>query len=235
MRFILVSVFKMETKMGTYTTNYNLFLPTIGEQGWGELVNGNFTTIDTAMKGLNTRIATLETETDAIEERVTTLEAGNFESANIGSLIVGDGVFNDSVSTNLIKMPVSNSNYLIAITKQTSNTKTSTTTNWGNANITQTCTVSELFTYITNRFRPLGNLLLSVTISISPNNADHSATIKVNGTTVKTFNVNNGTGSTYTANSLELTDTITVDTNHRSRTAGTSSLTVTISTPVFGI
>ena len=36
--------------MGTYTTNYNLFLPSIGEQGWGMLVNGNFETIDTAMK-----------------------------------------------------------------------------------------------------------------------------------------------------------------------------------------
>ena len=221
--------------MGTYTTNYNLFLPSIGEQGWGELVNNNFSTIDTTMQSLSNNIGTLETEMNAVKDRVTVLEAGNFESANIGSLTVGDGIFNDSVSTNLIKMPVSTSNYLIAITKQTSNTKTSTTTSWGNANITQTCTVSELFTYITDRFRPLDDLLLSVTVSISPNNADHSATIKINDTTVKTFNVNNGSGSTYTATSLKLTDTITVDTNHRSRTAGTSSLTVTISTPVFGI
>ena len=88
--------------MGTYTDNYNLFLPSIGEQGWGELVNGNFTTIDTTMAGLNTRmgtaetnitsltnrmetaepiitsntsrIETLETDTDAVESRVTVLE-----------------------------------------------------------------------------------------------------------------------------------------------------------------
>lgn len=46
--------------MGTYTTNYNLFMPTVGETGWGELVNGNFATIDTAMKGLNTRLTTCE-------------------------------------------------------------------------------------------------------------------------------------------------------------------------------
>ena len=46
--------------MGTYTTNYNLFMPTVGEQGWGELVNDNFTTIDTTMKGLSARIETLE-------------------------------------------------------------------------------------------------------------------------------------------------------------------------------
>lgn len=42
--------------MGTYTTNYNLYMPTIGEQGWGELINGNFTTIDVTMKWLNDNI-----------------------------------------------------------------------------------------------------------------------------------------------------------------------------------
>ena len=46
--------------MGTYTTNYNLFMPSVGETGWGELVNGNFSTIDTTMKNLNNRIGTLE-------------------------------------------------------------------------------------------------------------------------------------------------------------------------------
>lgn len=75
--------------MGTYTTNYNLFMPSIGEQGWGTLVNGNFSTIDTTMKGLNTRIGALETETAAIEGRVTTLETGEFESITAGT-ITGD-------------------------------------------------------------------------------------------------------------------------------------------------
>ena len=32
--------------MGTYTTNLNLYKPSIGEQGWGELVNENFDKID---------------------------------------------------------------------------------------------------------------------------------------------------------------------------------------------
>ena len=36
--------------MGTYTTNKNLFMPTVGETGWGELVNGNFETIDKFLK-----------------------------------------------------------------------------------------------------------------------------------------------------------------------------------------
>ena len=50
--------------MGTYTTNYNLFMPSVGEQGWGELVNGNFTAIDATMKGLDTRLTSCES-TDA--------------------------------------------------------------------------------------------------------------------------------------------------------------------------
>ena len=48
--------------MGTYTTNYQLFMPTVGETGWGTLVNGNFTTIDTTMKGLSNRITAVENE-----------------------------------------------------------------------------------------------------------------------------------------------------------------------------
>lgn len=48
--------------MGTYTTNYNLFMPTVGETGWGTLVNTNFSTIDSTMKGLNDRITAVENE-----------------------------------------------------------------------------------------------------------------------------------------------------------------------------
>ena len=91
MRFNLVSVLQTETKMGTYTTNYNLFMPTIGEQGWGELVNGNFTIIDSTMAGLNTRVGTLETETDAVEKRVTTLETGEFETINCTGYVTSNG------------------------------------------------------------------------------------------------------------------------------------------------
>lgn len=48
--------------MGTYTTHYNLYMPSIGEQGWGDLVNGNFSTIDTTMDSLNTRLTAVENE-----------------------------------------------------------------------------------------------------------------------------------------------------------------------------
>ena len=58
----MVFVLQTETKMGTYTTNYNLYMPTVGEQSWGTLVNGNFTTIDTTLNGLNTRLTAVENE-----------------------------------------------------------------------------------------------------------------------------------------------------------------------------
>ena len=60
--------------MGTYTTNYNLYMPTIGEQGWGKLVNGNFTTIDNTMSGLNTRMGTAETNITSLTSRIGTAE-----------------------------------------------------------------------------------------------------------------------------------------------------------------
>ena len=39
--------------MGTYTTNKNLFMPTVGETGWGTLVNNNFETIDNFLKPIS--------------------------------------------------------------------------------------------------------------------------------------------------------------------------------------
>ena len=59
--------------MGTYTTNYNLFMPSVGEQGWGDLVNGNFTTIDTTMKGLDTTMKGLNTRMGTAETNITSL------------------------------------------------------------------------------------------------------------------------------------------------------------------
>ena len=76
--------------MGTYTTNYNLFMPSIGEQGWGDLVNGNFSTIDTTMKGLSNDIGMLDTEINAVEARVTVLETGEFETVNVAGTITAD-------------------------------------------------------------------------------------------------------------------------------------------------
>lgn len=74
--------------MGTYTTNYNLFMPTVGEQGWGDLVNTNFSTIDTTMKGLSNSIGTLESKISDVEGEV----RGNLSCTSVttsGNLTVG--------------------------------------------------------------------------------------------------------------------------------------------------
>lgn len=36
--------------MGTYTANKELYMPTVGEQGWGDLMNTNLSTIDNFLK-----------------------------------------------------------------------------------------------------------------------------------------------------------------------------------------
>ena len=90
--------------MGTYTTNYQLYMPTIGEQGWGELINGNYQTIDTTMKSFSNRIGTLETEADAIEERTTASEE---RIAAIENTIPEEGIVDaENISTDYITLPL---------------------------------------------------------------------------------------------------------------------------------
>ena len=83
--------------MGTYTTNYNLFLPTIGEQGWGELVNGNFTTIDAAMKGLDTRLTAVENEVNGNLNCTSVITSGTITSA--GKITGNGGIGTTSLTT----------------------------------------------------------------------------------------------------------------------------------------
>ena len=86
--------------MGTYTTNYNLFMPSIGEQGWGDLINGNFTTIDNTMKGLSNRLSIIQVD----ENQNVTFPAkvsanGGFK---IGGLTKENGVFS-AIEFNIAK------------------------------------------------------------------------------------------------------------------------------------
>ena len=56
--------------MGTYTPNYNLYMPSIGEQGWGELVSNNFEIIDTNLNDLQTQIDTINTQINTINTNI---------------------------------------------------------------------------------------------------------------------------------------------------------------------
>ena len=183
--------------MGTYTTNYQLFMPTVGEQGWGDLVNGNFATIDTTMKGLNTRmgtaetnitslttrmgtaettitsnksrIGTLETEMDAVEGRITTLEAGEFENINAGTIIADTIKGNISACFNAVSL-TSDEIGLVSFSSSKTLIDASSTVNgaWGYG--------TKTFTYRANPF------INTVTFNASTSNG--SIYVQVNGVTI---------------------------------------------------
>ena len=56
--------------MGTYTPNYNLYMPSIGEQGWGDLVSNNFEILDTNLNDLQNHINTIDTQIDTINTNI---------------------------------------------------------------------------------------------------------------------------------------------------------------------
>ena len=167
--------------MGTYTTNYNLFLPSIGEQGWGDLVNGNFTTMDTTMKRLDTRVGTLETEMDTVEERVTiseekitVLEAGKFESITADLSPCFDVITDTTNEIGSIRF-VTNV----------------TLVNGGNTRVSKT------YTYRTN---PFNNTVIFTCYAINQSNSDSGdASVKVNDIVVCNAAIHGNTTQTKTA------------------------------------
>ena len=60
----------MRKYLGTYTPNYNLYMPSIGEQGWGELVSNNFEILDTNLNDLQNHINTIDTQIDTINTNI---------------------------------------------------------------------------------------------------------------------------------------------------------------------
>lgn len=112
--------------MGTYTTNYQLYMPTVGETGWGALVNGNFTTIDTTMKSLSNRIIAVENEVNGALSctSVTTSgkitgnggiagTTGTFSGAVIAKNITSTGLFPAAIHlyTNTSSLDIVSPNY----------------------------------------------------------------------------------------------------------------------------
>ena len=176
--------------MGTYTTNYNLFMPSIGEQGWGTLVNGNFATIDAMMAGLNTRVGTLETETGAMKGKLDYIEInngaveGNFTGNFTGVLTGKINVQEYSTSGDIKLFDLSFNNPSIANT---------TVSNALTCNIaTVTPRTSNVFTYVGDT--PVLNSTCTISGSIKQTGT------YVNGSTGSTLNpkLNNGSGVNVT-------------------------------------
>ena len=76
--------------MGTYTPNYNLYMPSIGEQGWGDLVSNNFEILDTNLNDLQTQITTnlnnLQDQIDVIDTQIDTIDTNIGDGTRILSI-----------------------------------------------------------------------------------------------------------------------------------------------------
>ena len=104
--------------MGTYTTNYQLYMPSIGEQGWGTLVNGNFTTIDTTMKSLSNRITAVETEVNGNLNCTSVITSGKITGN--GGIVGTTGTFSGAVTGNTFNGVVLKSSGTITVTPTSS-------------------------------------------------------------------------------------------------------------------
>ena len=103
--------------MGTYTANYQLYMPSIGEQGWGDLMNGNLTTIDTTMKSLNTRMGTAENNITSLDSRLDTVETYGsritaIENEVNGNLSCTNVTATNTLTANKIVVPMNNSGHI---------------------------------------------------------------------------------------------------------------------------
>ena len=112
--------------MGTYTTNYQLYIPTVGENGWGTLVNENFTTIDTTMKSLSNRITAVENEVNGALSCTSVTTSGKV-TANSG-ITSTTGTFNGAVTGSTINGASITSTKFNGVTIKNSGTITVTPT-----------------------------------------------------------------------------------------------------------
>ena len=133
--------------MGTYTANYNLYMPTVGEQGWGDLMNGNLTTIDTTMKGLSNRITAVENEVNGALSCTSVTTSGTITST--GKITANGGIGTKALTATSISNSgnMTNTGTLTCTGKITANggidTKALTATSISNSgNMTNTGTLT---------------------------------------------------------------------------------------------
>lgn len=201
--------------MGTYTANYNLFMPSVGEQGWGDLVNGNFSTIDTYLKPISLSGSTY-----------------TFTGNQTGGSISATSISNGGTLTSTGKITANGGIGTTSLT--TSSTITSTGKITGNGGIgTTSLTTSSTITstgLITANGGIKGNLTGKINVSSSAASGDiavyavsyanpsissrdfttsGSATCSTATVTMKNTSIINYTGSTSTNSTCTITVTHT--------------------------
>ena len=210
--------------MGTYTTNYNLFMPTVGEQGWGTLVNGNFSTIDTTLNGLDTRLTAVESEVNGNLSCTSVTTSGKV-TANGGvgttslttsstitstGLITGNGGFKGNLTGNVtgnlygkrVGVITSSKPYAWSLEATFNNTFSFQHANGGSQTSSKTSDYTPL-----RYWDLLENATASYSITITPTQFNYN----VNSVTIKFTDLISGTVTTktYTPNRNTVTDTVT--------------------------
>ena len=176
--------------MGTYTANYNLFMPTVGETGWGTLVNTNFSTIDTTMKSLSNRITAVENEVN-----------GNLSCTSVtasGTISAGTGTF-----TNILYLPAKTSG-IMPIWVTTSDSILANFIAIGTKTI---------YTPSLGSIHPLSKVSMVLYCSFSITNGQVTGVLKNGGSEIYNFNFSGGTGiKTVTTVNVDLTKNLTITT-----------------------
>ena len=86
--------------MGTYTTNKELYKPSVGETGWGTLVNGNFETIDNFLKPISLSGSTYTFTGNQTGGTITATKITNSGTlTNTGKITANGGVGTTSLTT----------------------------------------------------------------------------------------------------------------------------------------
>ena len=86
--------------MGTYTTNKELYKPSVGETGWGILVNGNFETIDNFLKPISLSGSTYTFTGNQTGGTITATKITNSGTlTNTGKITANGGIGTTSLTT----------------------------------------------------------------------------------------------------------------------------------------
>ena len=144
--------------MGTYTANKNLYMPTVGETGWGTLMNGNLETIDNFLKPITVSGSTYTF-------------TGNHVGNQSGGSISATSITNSGTLTNTGKITANGGIGTTSLT--TSSTITSTgkiTANGGISTKALTATTGTFSGAVTGASFNGVVLKSSGTITVTPNN-----------------------------------------------------------------
>ena len=196
--------------MGTYTTNYQLYMPTVGETGWGTLVNTNFSTIDTTIKSLSNRITAVENEVNGNLNCTSVTTSGKITGN--GGIVGTTGTFSGAVTAASLTLPCANSGLIkiIDYSEQINKTSDSTTTTVYNPNF--------------GSIKLTGNLKFTLTCKTYNSSSTATITIKSGSTVIKTGTYAGSSTSTFYSGNISVLQPIAVT----SSTTGTGYATINV-------